>query len=381
MQVLPGKTETEAGAPTMKPFQKCCIMLIYALPCFTFLSLLGAQENPSLEKAAIVVGIHTYPPFTMDREEDYFGFDIDYAKALADRMGRPISFQHYPSIQALLDATTQSKVDMAMGGITLTARRERQLDFAHAYYLSGLDIMIPFMKRNFTQSLLGAITNRAILYTVGAFLAFIIFAGFIFWWCERKVMQQDGVFKNGLENGMWLAYATATTIGFGDITPKSLLGRLATVPISLIGFIVIGSISGVVASLMTMEQLQANINGLPDLSGKKVAIKEGTAMENRIREYGVIHSFTVIPVSDGPTAYEYLEAQSVDAYINDAPGLLFYSNGEGRGKVSVVGRLFENQFYCIATPQKSSLLEEIKQTQLELREIGFLEKLKLRYGI
>ena len=76
---------------------------------------------------------------------------------------------------------------------------------------------------------------------------------------------------------MWLSYATATTIGYGDVTSKTLLGRIAILPISLIGFIVIGSISGLVSSLMTIDQMEAHLQSLGDLSGRTVAYQSETA--------------------------------------------------------------------------------------------------------
>ena len=107
--------------------------------------------------------------------------------------------------------------------------------------------------------------------TLFVFSIFIVIAGYLFTIIERRFVDQDRQNVPGLADGMWFAFATATTIGYGDLSPKSLIGRIMTVPISLLGFVVIASISGVVASLMTIERMGTNVHGVQDLTGKLVA--------------------------------------------------------------------------------------------------------------
>ena len=58
----------------------------------------------------------------------------------------------------------------------------------------------------------------------------------------------------------------------------------------------------------------------------------------------------------------------MDAVVYDAPNLLFYANGEGRGKVTVVGKIFEPQDYGLALPQGSPLREKLNRAILTLKE-------------
>ena len=181
---------------------------------------------------------------------------------------------------------------------------------------------------------------------------------------------------------MWLTYATATTIGYGDVIPKSALGRLLTVPISLIGFIVIDSISGVVSSLMTMDQLSQHILDISDLKGKRVAYKESTASEQRIlSHYAPVHSFETIGVKSSSEAYNMLKLRTVDAFIHDAPGLLYHAKSDSTGFVRVVGGMFDAQMYAIGFGKYTELQETIKRIQLRLQQDGVLDQLKHRYGI
>ena len=73
-------------------------------------------------------------------------------------------------------------------------------------------------------------------------------------------------------------------------------------------------------------------------------------------------------------AFDALLDETVDAVVYDAPNLLYYANGEGKGKVSVVGKIFEPQDYGLALPQGSPLREKINRAILNLRESGELER-------
>ncbi|MDB4803959.1 transporter substrate-binding domain-containing protein, partial [Verrucomicrobia bacterium] len=146
--------------------------------------------------------------------------------------------------------------------------------------------------------------------------------------------------------------------------------------------IVIGSISGLVSSLMTMEQLSQHVLDVSDLKGKRVAYKGETASEERIiNHYAPTFKFEARRVESAQKAFDLLNNGDVDAFIHDAPLLLHHANGEGAGDLRVVGKLFENQIYAIAFRTGSDKQETIKRIQLKLQQRGLMDKLKPRYGI
>jgi len=160
-----------------------------------------------------------------------------------------------------------------------------------------------------------------------------------------------------------------------------LLGRIATVPISLIGFIVIGSISGLVSSLMTIDQMEAHLQSLSDLSGRTVAYQSQTAGAALVQQLSRIHRFQLREVSNEAEAFELLEKFQVDAYINDAPGILHYINHQGKGRITLIGDVFRTQLYAIVMMQGNLELENIRKIQLDLNEQGLLDDIKDKYGI
>jgi polar amino acid transport system substrate-binding protein len=113
-----------------------------------------------------------------------------------------------------------------------------------------------------------------------------------------------------------------------------------------------------------MQSLKANINGPEDLQGRRVAVVGGTtSYEYMKKERAYIQAFDTVE-----DAYDALLNETVDAVVYDAPNLLFYANGEGKGKVTVVGKIFEPQDYGLALPQGSPLREKLIRAILTLKE-------------
>ena len=106
------------------------------------------------------------------------------------------------------------------------------------------------------------------------------------------------------------------------------------------------------------------------MRGRRVAVVEGTTRHEYMkRERAYIEAY--VTVGD---AIEALLNETVDAVVYDSPNLLFYANGEGKGKVTVVGKKFEPQDYGLALSQGSPLREKINRAILTIMETDELER-------
>lgn len=114
------------------------------------------------------------------------------------------------------------------------------------------------------------------------------------------------------------------------------------------------------------------IKTVADLKGKKVATKLATTSVDYLKDKG-LKDLKLLPNTDN--LFMELLAGGVDAVFFDSPPLMYYSQNQGKGKVKVVGPLYEGQSYGIAFPQGSELREDVTRTILKFKEDGTYDKL------
>jgi polar amino acid transport system substrate-binding protein len=254
------------------------------------------------------------------------------------------------------------------------------LIFSHAYFESGLQIMVP----EGHGSLLAAVVHRAIaiifsrelLYGVAVFLAVLLIAAHIIWLLERRHNPQfPKAYPQGLWQSIWWAVVTVTTVGYGDKTPKGTVGRLFGLFWILAGYFVFAYFTASVTSTVTVQELHGTINGPQDLYGKRVAtVKKSTAAE-----YLSLQGISAVELDDVAQVYRLLETGKVDAAVYDAPVLQHYASQRGRGKVQVVGLIFKEKSYGIALPENSDLRDRINIALLKLVESGEFDQIKKKW--
>lgn len=106
----------------------------------------GNREEAKAGSGGRVLTVATeaaYPPFRyVGRDKHLVGFEIDLAKEIGRRMGAEIEIRDMP-FDRLLDAVAGKQVDMAIGAITVTEQREKQVAFSDSYYrLSGYSLIV-----------------------------------------------------------------------------------------------------------------------------------------------------------------------------------------------------------------------------------------------
>ena len=84
-----------------------------------------------------------YPPQSSLNPEtnEYEGFDIDVATAIADKLGVEIEWET-PNWEAITAGNWQDRWDMSVGSMTVTEERTEVLDFSPAYYYTPASIAV-----------------------------------------------------------------------------------------------------------------------------------------------------------------------------------------------------------------------------------------------
>jgi voltage-gated potassium channel len=70
--------------------------------------------------------------------------------------------------------------------------------------------------------------------------ALIVACGAVYWWIEPKTPS--------FGEGVWLAFVTAATVGYGDYVPSTPAARLFSVVVVLLGFAVLSLVTAAIAA-------------------------------------------------------------------------------------------------------------------------------------
>lgn len=351
-----------------------------------------AQDAPPKDASPLKVGTKQFKPFVsytgadLKRElqkggssalqEPPEGFSIELWDAIARKLGREYTWVGYgPNIVDLTDAVAAGEVDVAIAGISITASRERQYDFSHEMFKAGLQVMVSEKKDGGPLDLLWRSGPAVLQIITGGFVVVLCLAC-LFWLAERNHNEDIPQGPRGIVESMWWAMVTITTVGYGDIAPRTFFGRMLAVLWMTVTLFMLTGFVAAVSSAMTVDRLQQRISGPDDLDGHRVATVEGTTAASYL-ETRRLRKLVESPNID--EAIAALEAGEVEAVVFDAPALLYYASHEGQGKVTMVGPVFQRQGYGIAFPSGSPLRDAVNQALLELREEGTFGKLYEKY--
>jgi voltage-gated potassium channel len=86
-------------------------------------------------------------------------------------------------------------------------------------------------------------SNRILLYLAGVTLVLSVAAGFLMRWVEPDVFPTVGT-------GVWWAVVTFCTVGYGDVVPKSALGRFVASIVMVFAITFITMITALVTSAL-----------------------------------------------------------------------------------------------------------------------------------
>lgn len=118
---------------------------------------------------------------------------------------------------------------------------------------------------------------------------------------------------------------------------------------------------------IAVRDATTNINSYQDLKGKKIAVQISTvgaeladaAQPEAVRKF-----------EDTPLALQALIDGKVDAVISDAPVILYAIQNGGVPGIKVTGDLITEEYYGIAFPKDSPILEKINTSLTTLIENG-----------
>lgn len=86
------------------------------------------------------------------------------------------------------------------------------------------------------------ISRRGLAYSLGLAIVIMSLGGTGFWLLEPRV--------HSFEEGLWLAFTTAATVGYGDIVPSTKGAKVFAVLVVLLGLAVLSLVTASVAAML-----------------------------------------------------------------------------------------------------------------------------------
>ncbi len=105
------------------------------------LLLLASAALPAAEEFKVAL-TGAYPPFSMyDAQGELAGFDVDVARAIAERLERPLTLVA-TSWDGIIAGLQAGHYDAIIGSMAIKPEREKKVDFSDPYYISGAQLFV-----------------------------------------------------------------------------------------------------------------------------------------------------------------------------------------------------------------------------------------------
>ncbi|MGB1016948.1 MAG: transporter substrate-binding domain-containing protein, partial [Nannocystaceae bacterium] len=213
------------------------------------------------------VAVKQAPPFSLRGDNgEWTGTSIELWQELAAELELDYRY-HETSLDDMIQGVGDGRYDVAVAALTVTAQREEVVDFTHPYYTTGLAIGVQQRPEHLWAGVVSTVFSFAFLELISVLACIQLAVGTAVWLVERRANpnQFPPSSARGLFSGFWWATVTMTTVGYGDEVPRSALGRVIALSWMLVSMILIASVTGTIASSLTLERLDERIRGPEDL--------------------------------------------------------------------------------------------------------------------
>lgn len=174
--------------------------------------------------------------------------------------------------------------------------------------------------KNFNQRSNDIVFHTLLVNTWPIFVFTLLIAGIsgIFVWMLETYFNEEEFprsFTKGCYEGFWWAFVSMTTVGYGDKTPKFVLGRLFGVLWILIGLVVIAVFTATATSALSIS-----FSDLARLEGNKIgALNYTSARIEAMMKGAEVTGFTSVD-----SMFEALEKNEIDGILMDKYKVGYY---------------------------------------------------------
>ena len=294
------------------------LLLIVCLSGFLLPARAGSSEaihnlqNPRRLKVAVF----DRPPYSFkDKEGNWTGLSIELWEKIAGRLGLTYDYVELPFDEVFRELHAGT-CDLSPV-IAISRERADQVEFTEPYLFSHGAVLLPH------KSLLASVGsfysylwNKDVLIIMVVMTVGMFFFSLLLLLVERGYKQGhfSGPSLKGFGSALWFSAVTMTTVGYGDKTPLSGMGRMITFLWMLVGVLLIALFTGTIASSITTAQLRSGITRFEELSRFRVGCLKDSRMDILLTSRGIpAHRYET---PEG--GFEGFEKKEINAYAGDS---------------------------------------------------------------
>lgn len=313
-----------------------------------FAQMVEQEGRPNFPRRELVIGTKEAPPFAMkDEQGQWSGISIELWREVARKLGLQFRLAEAPNVQELIDATARGDYDVSVAAITITAERERSVDFSQPFYDTGLGIAVSANSVSVWREIIRTMVSAGFLQAAGALIGISLLVGALVWLFERRHNDDfGGTAARGLGASIWWSAEAMTQASTGHRGPVTIAGRALAIIWMVVSIITIAVFTASVTSALTTRQMRGLVNGVDDLQSVRVGTLANSATGGFLDGERIKHR-TFAQVVDGLKA---LEAGSIDAFVYDKPLLAWTVEQRFSSTIQVLDVDFEPQSYGLAMP-------------------------------
>ena len=314
----------------------------------------SSVDSLQLSKKSLI-GITPTPPFVLEENGEYVGLSIDSWELINEEMGLDYEFKEYSSLAELLAGIENNEVDFSINPVTVTDSRMQRMDFSQPYFISHTGVA----KRSESQifNYLANLFSWNFISAILILLAVIFIFGFLVWIFERKKNAEEfGTGTRGILQGFWWSAVTMTTVGYGDKSPRTTGGRIIALIWMFMAIIIISSLTAGIASSLTVQTMNDEINSVQDLSKFSITSVESSSAQELLSLYNIDHN----KVIDEKEGIALLKSEETKLFVYDEPILRYEIKRSGlEDEIEILPKTLKKDYYAYSFPKNSALVDEI----------------------
>lgn len=300
-------------------------------------------------------------PFTMtDSQGNWEGISAQLWQDIANDLSLDYIIEER-DLKGLLAGIQDGSLDLLVGALTITEEREALFDFSNSFFNTGLSVAVRKEKAGFL-SILKGLFNRQLLQVLVVLVAGLLLVSLLVWWFERNHQgnpRKGHSMPHGIGWGLW--WAIITLIGYDDVQPMSLGGRILAVIWMIASVAGVSVLTAVLTTVLTLDRLENRIQTEADLARVNVASLEGSSSASYLERSRVVYQ----PYPSIAAGLEAVASGEVDAMVYDKPLLQYLIKENYPKQLEVLDLTFDPQNYAFALPSGSPLREEINRSLLK----------------